>query len=53
VLDTSEFHDVRDRLERIQARRKGQEQNEFRPILRRRTPVRVESAEDDRPTLKQ
>ena len=37
VVDTSEFHDVRDRLARIQARRKGQEQNEYLPVLKRRT----------------
>ena len=37
VVDTSEFHEVRDRLARIQARRKGQEQNEYLPVLRRRT----------------
>ncbi|HLK67967.1 MAG TPA: M48 family metallopeptidase [Bryobacteraceae bacterium] len=35
VLDTSEFHDVRDRLERIEERRKGY-QNPFLPVLRRR-----------------
>ena len=37
VMDTSEFHDVRERLARIQARRKGQEQNEYLPVLKRRT----------------
>ncbi|SPF48314.1 Peptidase M48, Ste24p [Candidatus Sulfopaludibacter sp. SbA4] len=40
VVDTSEFHEVRDRLARIQARRKGQEQNEYLPVLRRRTAAR-------------
>ena len=51
VLDTSEFHDVRNRLERIQARRRGQEQNEYRPVLKRRTPTTVETS-DERPTIK-
>ncbi len=52
VLDTSEFHDVRDRLARIQARRRGQERNEYRPILKRRTTVKVDAGDDGRPTLK-
>jgi len=51
VLDTSEFHDVRNRLERIQARRRGQEQNEYRPVLKRRAPTTVETS-DERPTIK-
>lgn len=51
VLDTSEFHDVRDRLERIQARRRGQEQNEYRPVLKRRTPTTLDTS-DERPTIK-
>jgi len=37
VVDTSEFHEVRDKLARIQARRMGQEQNEYLPTLKRRT----------------
>lgn len=37
VVDTWEFHDVRDRLARIQARRKGQEENQYLPVLKRRT----------------
>jgi predicted Zn-dependent protease len=44
VVDTSEFHDVRDRLQRIQARRKGQEQNEYLPVLRRRTAAQAGSS---------
>lgn len=51
VLDTSEFHDVRNRLERIQARRRGQEQNEYRPVLKRRSQTTLDTA-DERPTIK-
>ncbi|HEV3200899.1 MAG TPA: M48 family metallopeptidase [Bryobacteraceae bacterium] len=35
VLDTSEFHDVHDRLARLEDRRKGN-QNPYLPVLRRR-----------------
>ena len=35
VLDTSEFHDVHDRLARIEERRRGN-QNPYLPVLRRR-----------------
>ena len=35
VLDTSEFHDVRERLERMEQRRRGNE-DLFLPVLRRR-----------------
>jgi predicted Zn-dependent protease len=52
VLDTSEFHDVRDRLARIEARRKGQEQNEYMPVLKRRTMPKVETIDEEQPTLK-
>ncbi len=56
VLDTSEFHDVRDRLQMIERRRKGDLQNDSRPTLRRRTPVNGDSTgedhDDERPTLK-
>ena len=44
VLDTSEFHGVRDRLTRIQLRRKGQEQNEYLPVLKRRSQGRSPSS---------
>jgi len=37
VVDTSEFQAVRDRLARIQARRQGQEENQYLPVLKRRT----------------
>jgi predicted Zn-dependent protease len=56
VLDTSEFHDVRDRLDIIERRRKGSLLNESWPTLKRRTPVNVDSGgdghDDERPTLK-
>jgi predicted Zn-dependent protease len=52
VLDTSEFHDVRDRLAMIENRRKGDFGNESRPTLKRRTPDKVDGGGDDRPTLK-
>jgi predicted Zn-dependent protease len=55
VLDTSEFHDIRDRLDIIERRRKGIFTNENWPTLKRRTPVGVDSSDtndDDRPTLK-
>ena len=35
VVDTSEFHNIRDRLERIEDRRKAYE-NPYLPVLRRR-----------------
>lgn len=49
VLDTSEFHDVRDRLAMLQQRRKGEQEDEGRPTLRRRTE---REQNDERPTLK-
>jgi predicted Zn-dependent protease len=49
VLDTSEFHDVHDRLAKLQNRRSNQNQDESKPTLRRRTPRDVD---DERPTLK-
>ncbi len=55
VLDTSEFHDVRDRLDMIERRRKGIFTNDSWPTLKRRTPTDVDSTgshDDDRPTLK-
>jgi predicted Zn-dependent protease len=52
VLDSSEFHEVHDRLARIENRRKGQERNEYFPVLRRRTPATAASTEDQRPTIK-
>ncbi len=56
VMDTSEFHDVRDRLAMIERRRKGGLQNDSWPTLKRRTPVNGDpngdGTDDDRPTLK-
>ncbi len=54
VLDTSEFHDVRGRLEMIERRRKGDFGNETLPTLKRRTPDNVDEkdGDDQRPTLK-
>jgi len=58
VLDTSEFHDVRDRLAMLERRRKGDYTDEVRPVLKRRTPAHVDSGADstsggdERPTLK-
>ncbi len=47
VLDTSEFHEVRDRLAMLERRRKGERHDDNRPTLRRRT-----EGDDERPTLK-
>jgi predicted Zn-dependent protease len=49
VLDTSEFHEVSNRLAMLQHRKKGDREDDSRPTLRRRTP---DSDSDDRPTLK-
>ena len=50
VLDTSEFHEVRDRLAMIENRRGKSTDDPSRPTLRRRTPS--QSGDDERPTLK-
>jgi predicted Zn-dependent protease len=61
VVTTSEFTQVKDRLEQVLARRKADPNRESRPVLRRNTedPVLAEeskgedgSAEDERPTLR-
>jgi predicted Zn-dependent protease len=49
VLDTSEFHDVHDRLAIMQNGRKDQLKDDSRPTLRRRTQ---REKDDERPTLK-
>jgi predicted Zn-dependent protease len=60
VLDTSEFHSVRDRLAAIENKRKPESHDENRPTLRRRNNGSVDQNGnptdngngDDRPTLK-
>jgi len=55
VLDTSEFHDVRDRLNMLENRRPGEDRNPNLPTLRRR-PSSADGTTrdngDDRPKLK-
>jgi predicted Zn-dependent protease len=50
VLDTSEFHAVKERLQQIENRRKGIDTNSTAPALRRRGTETKDS--DDRPSLK-
>jgi predicted Zn-dependent protease len=51
VVDTSEFHNVKNRLAMIENRRKGiDDNNSNRPTLRHRESDKTDS--DDRPTLK-
>jgi len=55
VLDTSEFHDVRDRLAILEDHRKAWANNSFIPALKRRPsaePADSGSRGDSRPTLK-
>lgn len=57
VLDTSEFHQVRDRLAMLLRERKGDIKDDNRPTLLRRTPRGTDtngddSKDDERPTLK-
>jgi predicted Zn-dependent protease len=57
VLDTSEFHDVHDRLAMLQNRRLGERTWENVPVLRRRSPENRDTgstgaSDDERPTLK-
>jgi predicted Zn-dependent protease len=53
VLDTSEFHDVKNRLAMIENRRKGiDDKDSNRPTLRHRESDKTGSDSDDRPTLK-
>lgn len=58
VLDTSEFHEVCDRLTTIENRRKGADRNPNVPVLRRRASGKVDAEGnatndgDDRPVLK-
>jgi predicted Zn-dependent protease len=58
VLDTSEFHEVCDRLTMIENRRKGEDRNPNVPVLRKRPSDKVDAegnattAGDDRPALK-
>jgi len=53
VLDTSEFHDVRNRLDMIENHRKGQINDANVPTLKRRPEAGDGKADsDDRPTLK-
>jgi predicted Zn-dependent protease len=49
VLDTSEFHDVQNRLNRIENRRSPANHDDNKPTLRRRA---AGSDDDERPTLK-
>jgi predicted Zn-dependent protease len=51
VLDTSEFHDVHDRLAMLEHRRKNDADDSSRPTLRRRTKD-AGKEDDERPTLK-
>jgi predicted Zn-dependent protease len=50
VVDTSEFHAVRDRLSMLQRRHKNDPVDDHRPTLIRRTPA--DTGDDERPTLK-
>jgi predicted Zn-dependent protease len=50
VLDTSEFHEVHDRLAMIENRRAKTSNDDSRPTLRRRTST--QNGDDERPTLK-
>ena len=53
VVDTSEFHSVRDRLAMLENRRPGTRLDPNRPTLRRRSSDRAGQDDDDsRPTLK-
>ncbi len=53
IMDTSEFHDVKNRLAMIENRRKGVDNNDSnRPTLRHRESDKTDSDSDDRPTLK-
>jgi beta-barrel assembly-enhancing protease len=50
VIDTSEFHDVQNRLKLLENRRPGEVHDDSKPTLRRRMPEH--GGDDERPTLK-
>ena len=52
VLDTSEFHAVRDRLYKLENRRQGEPKTDIFPTLKRRPANSSGDDSDDRPTLK-
>ncbi len=52
VLDTSEFHDVHDRLYKLENRRRGEPKTDLFPTLKRRPGNAGSDDSDDRPTLK-
>ncbi len=52
VLDTSEFHDVHDRLYKLENRRRGEPKTDLFPTLKRRPGSAGSDDSDDRPTLK-
>jgi predicted Zn-dependent protease len=52
LLDTSEFHTVRDRLQMLEDRRKGVQKDLTYPALRRRRAEGASTDDDGRPTLR-